>query len=127
MKIRKGFVSNSSSSSFIIHLTDDRIDQLICTERIQNAAAITLFKCLTDPTNYPHETHKWNDFNPDQITNIETPYGFIEKCGSVGWYILVTGDQIHCRTPMTNFDLHEFIINECDGLYKEITDYDSDE
>ena len=39
----------------------------------------------------PHETHKWNDFNPDQITNIETPYGFIEKCGSVGWYILVTG------------------------------------
>ena len=124
MKIRTGFVSNSSSSSFVIHLTDDKITRMWCTEKIQNAAAIVLFKCLTDPS-FEFETRKFSDISKDKITDIETKYGFIDSGGCTGWDISVSGNTIMLFTSMTNFDMYEFVVNECKGLYKEITDLDN--
>jgi len=80
MKVRLGFVSNSSSSSFCIK---------------KEAISVEQFDHLRNHIDYAI-LNKWEDW-----THIDRGYS---------WDIKINDDVVECKTMMDNFDLHEFVI-----------------
>jgi len=83
MKIRNGFVSNSSSSSFTIskkHLTEKQIEQI---------------------KNYHLG---WRDFTEEEIENVEFQYYNYPE-----WDIYETDEDVFGHTIMDNFDIGSFL------------------
>lgn len=84
MKIRNGFVSNSSSSSFVIlkhHLTEEQIDKIF---------------------NYVEVVEEYLKNNPDD-------HNFDFSYCEWGWGIKDFDDHIFGETSMDNFDFSEFL------------------
>ena len=90
MKIRKGFVSNSSSSSFVIHkyyLSKEQINKML---------------------NYKDVVDEYLEGNPlpeDRDSRAEFNFSYSEW----GWGIKEFGDFIFGETSMNNFDYSEFM------------------
>jgi len=100
MKIRNGFVSNSSSSSFCINknlLTQQQIDQIV--DHIDTAVEIE---------NYPSKEHTMDN---------EGKFGWLDE-----WKIHVSSDEIKGSTSMDNFNMLEFLL--AIGVPSDIIDYD---
>ncbi len=87
MKTRTGFVSNSSSSSFIINkkdLTKRQIDKI---------------------NNHIEEAVKMSDPN-------KTPEGYDFQYGwKDTWTVLENETEVHMFTTMNNFSMYEFLID----------------
>ena len=101
MKTRIGFVSNSSSSSFIIKkedLTKRQIDKI--NNHIEEA------KKMSDPKNTPE--------------GYEFQYGWEDD-----WFVRESEDDLMLSTSMDNFDMHNFLIDI--GVHrndiKDVSDY----
>ena len=123
MKIRQGFVSNSSSSSFVIYAKDDKLSRIFLLEKLRNAGTIALFQHVADPENNPVELQHFSDSDPDVVTDIATKYGYVPRDGSIGWYISIGDDNdIRCETCMDNFNLFEFATKECYMYFDRIVD-----
>ena len=89
MKIRKGFVSNSSSSSFVIHkyyLSNEQIEKI---------------------RNYVKVVEEYLEENPLSEDDCEKPEFDFSYC-DWGWGIKEFDDFILGETSMDNFDFEEF-------------------
>lgn len=97
MKIRNGYISNSSSASFALTkydgLTQEQIDQI--------KDHINVAKKIAKEKNYVIE---------NEGTNMEyiCPFNFTSK-NSDFWKILEYKDKIYGETIMTNFDMEAFL------------------
>lgn len=96
MKIRSGFVSNSSSCSFSI---------------MRNALSTAQYDCLRNHI----ECAKAFNFDNDN-------YASYNKSDS--WHIELTDDLIKCDTIIDNFDLHAFVLEVLNVPEDAIIDYD---
>ena len=95
MKIRQGFVSNSSSSSFVINrsdLTQEQVDQIV-----DHTESETYEKHVGD-------LRKWAKKNKNCVSDDSGTYD--------EWEIAVTEDTVKGKTPMDNFDMHAFLEDE---------------
>lgn len=95
MKIRSGFVSNSSSSSFIIPLYKLSEDQ---KDKIYNH--ISIAKKIDDEL---------------KSKNLEPVYEWYEE-----WKVKEDDFCIWCATSMDNFDLVKFLIEELNIKYDDL-------
>ena len=105
MKIRMGFVSNSSSCSFTISkkgLTEEQISQIKNHIKAAKKLAKQGKVCYTDASTW-HLVGKKN--SPDVGTFTE---GDAWDVGDA-WDIKDQGDKILVGTTITNFDLEEFV------------------
>ena len=92
MKIRKGFVSNSSSSSFVIdkyYLSQEQIDM------IKNHLKIALDACM------------YNDYDGYYMNE---------------WSIKEDDEKVYMYTGMDNFDMYHFLIENVKVLPNRIKD-----
>lgn len=114
MKVRTFFVSNSSSSSFIVHINTNEEDEFLqfkINSIIDNAATDVLFDIISFPTS---STYRICYFSRDKSipTDIETTYGFVTRQGT-GWYkIKLTDNKILLETSMDNFDMLAYLKNK---------------
>ena len=99
MKVRRGFVSNSSSSSFMVmlrHLTTEQVRQIV--EHVAEAERINKdlgAKRVKDDSG-------WDEWETD--LDEEPPFMFIEE-----WGIELGDDRIIGWTHMDNFDFDAFL------------------
>jgi len=94
MKIRKGFVSNSSSSSFIINKKDVNEEQ---SEKIKNHIEVARKMTEDNPG-------KYNGYGYDEEYS---NFGFMGKEDK--WNIKFLKHHILLETDMTNFDMEYFL------------------
>ena len=118
MKVRTGFVSNSSSSSFVIKVDNPGRALGI----INDAVAIALLRFATEPKEY-------EKIRDDKY--VDSRYGYIgvDTLSDHGWSVAQIGytHVIGCETSMDNFDLIAFVKEEFPkfGIEFEIIDEES--
>jgi len=103
MKIRSGFVSNSSSSSFIIRKTLLTVQQL---ESIRNHIAVSNEIDRTARLQRPRFSYIAEDYSIRR-EGLYAPYG--ENDESDAWEIEETDFEIHGYTSIDNFKFHIFL------------------
>jgi hypothetical protein len=110
MKIRNGFVSNSSSSSFVIgkeHLTEE---QLL---KIREHSAITgcANSCSAAVTACSAEFHRFLLTNSKQLAEASGWYqpSEVAEMFDDPWQITETKDTIGGYTTMDNFDMNSYL------------------
>jgi len=126
MKIRSGFVSNSSSSSYIIqkkNLTDEQIDMIhnhvdYCYELLaKEEKSVDSSKKFTEEDPYGEEN--WDEEDGVSIDILKSKLR-LDWGGGVhrvtkrndGWHtIKENDDMIHLGTTMDNFDMCWFLID----------------
>lgn len=95
MKIRDGFVSNSSSSSFAI---------------LRSHMSIKQYNYLRNHIHYAN-LKQWDD------------YGNTQHSEGDQWSVKLLNDRVSCATNMDNFDLHKFVIEVLEIPEEAIVDY----
>mgnify|MGYP001405832477 CR=1 FL=1 len=140
MKIRNGFVSNSSSSSYIIrkeNLTNEQIDMIkdhinYCWKLINDDnKKIASFRKFNEDDPYGEEENRKNDeINYSKKTTIDklkemmgdnTPYRITN---TDKWDVIEKDNVIETCTDMDNFPMDWFLtqivkVDESDIIYKE--------
>lgn len=120
MKIRNGFVSNSSSSSFIIqkrNLTSDQIYMIynhldVCYKILEEEARSSDSYSENDP--YGEEN--WNETDTTSKLGRMMEYiRFYDK-----WSVEDKGSALFTYTNMANFDMEWFLLNIVEVPKKDI-------
>ena len=101
MKIRQGFVSNSSSSSFVISINGLSESQLKFLKNVKQKAKLTI----------PAKIRR------TQRKNCMNEFGYYNEPDIDMWNIEYEKDNVSFSVIMTNFDMEQFILNY--GIPKE--------
>lgn len=94
MKIRNGFVSNSSSSSFVVNKTNLSLKQIDMIVNYDKYAKQYIAKCK----NYPYKDTK-------KLKEIEELFKWYDK----GWDVTEDKVEIRGETIIENFDFSEYL------------------
>jgi hypothetical protein len=95
MKYRSGFISNSSSASFVVNLNDiTPLQRYLIENHIAEAKKIVIKDFLTK--DHPNEAKKLEQY-------------FNESSGYDAWEIEIKDNNLVGYTSMANFDMESFL------------------